>query len=75
MRNRRDVWHYAEGLHSFVSCDDARNYVDWLFENQDPTIKRESNEWYEQVIPYNDDTKSLIGTADDCAEYYKWWEK
>lgn len=75
VRNRGDVWHYAEGLHSFVSCDGARNYVDWLFENQDPTSKRESNEWYEQVIPYNDDTKSLIGTSDDCAEYYKWWEE
>lgn len=27
------------------------------------------------AIPYNDETKHLIGTADDCPEYYKWWEK
>ena len=26
-------------------------------------------------IPYNDDTKHLIGTTNDCPEYYKWWEK
>lgn len=26
-------------------------------------------------IPYNDDTKHLIGTNNDCPEYYKWWEK
>lgn len=25
-------------------------------------------------IPYNDDTKHLLGTADDCDEYYKSWE-
>lgn len=28
-----------------------------------------------QCIPYNDDTKDLIGTTNDCPEYYKWWEK
>lgn len=26
-------------------------------------------------IPYNDDTKHLLGTTDDCPEYYKWWEE
>ena len=30
------------------------------------------NNW---VIPYNDETKHLVNTTDDCAEYYKWWEK
>ena len=25
-------------------------------------------------IPYNDETKHLLGTTDDCPEYYKWWE-
>ncbi len=24
-------------------------------------------------IPYNDETKHLLGTTDDCPEYYKWW--
>lgn len=27
------------------------------------------------VIPYNDDTKHLVGTTYDCPEYYKWWEE
>lgn len=27
-----------------------------------------------QCIPYNDDTKHLLGTANDCDEYYKNWE-
>ena len=25
-------------------------------------------------IPYNDETKHLRGTTDDCPEYYKWWK-
>ena len=30
--------------------------------------------WY-QAIPYNEETKHLLGTTDDCPEYYKWWEE
>ena len=29
---------------------------------------------YEICIPYNEETKNLIGTTDDCPEFYKWWE-
>ena len=32
-----------------------------------------TNIW-RRCIPYNDDTKHLIGSTDDCPEYYKWWE-
>ena len=28
-----------------------------------------------EIIPYNDETKHLIGTTDDCPEFYKWWEE
>lgn len=28
-----------------------------------------------QCIPYNEETKHLLGTRDDCPEYYKWWEE
>ena len=28
-----------------------------------------------QCIPYNEETKHLIGTKEDCPEYYKWWEE
>ena len=30
---------------------------------------------HKMCIPYNDDTKHLIGTNNDCPEYYKWWKK
>lgn len=26
------------------------------------------------AIPYNDETKHLLGTTNDCPEYYKWWK-
>ena len=28
-----------------------------------------------ECVPYNEETKHLIGTNDDCPEYYKWWEE
>ena len=28
-----------------------------------------------QCIPYNENTKHLLGTTNDCPEYYKWWEE
>ena len=29
---------------------------------------------YTYCIPYNDDTKHLVGTRDEAPEYYKYWE-
>ena len=28
-----------------------------------------------QCIPYNEKTKHLVDTKEDCPEYYKWWEE
>ena len=30
---------------------------------------------WKYVIPYNDETKHLLGTREDCPKYYKWWEE
>ena len=30
---------------------------------------------WEQCIPYNEETKHLVGTNNDCPEYYKWCEE
>lgn len=30
---------------------------------------------WEQVIPYNDDTKHLVGTTEEAPEYYRYWEE
>ena len=29
---------------------------------------------YNRCIPYNDDTKHLVGTTDEAPEYYRYWE-
>lgn len=34
-----------------------------------------SGEYFKVCIPYNEETKHLVGTKDDCPEYYKWWEE
>ena len=30
---------------------------------------------YKYCIPYNDDTKHLVGTRDEAPEYYRYWEE
>ena len=30
---------------------------------------------WQQCVPYNEETKNLIGTKEDCPEYYKWWNE
>ena len=32
------------------------------------------NSFYEYCIPYNDETKHLVGTTDEAPEYYRYWE-
>lgn len=31
--------------------------------------------YWKQCISYNDETKHLVGTKEDCPEFYKWWEE
>ena len=30
---------------------------------------------YKQCVPYNDETKHLVGTTDEAPEFYKYWEE
>lgn len=50
---------------------DLFSYYD---ENQSYPYVFVSRPW-SHCIPYNDETKHLVGTIDDCPEYYKWWEE
>ena len=34
-----------------------------------------SGGYFKVCIPYNEETKNLVGTTDDCPEFYKWWEE
>lgn len=31
-------------------------------------------DWFTQCIPYDEDTKYLVGTTDKAPEYYRYWE-
>ena len=31
-------------------------------------------DFYKRCIPYNDDTKHLVGTKEEAPEYYRYWE-
>ena len=48
-----------------------------IFDSIYPGVRKDSmrcigRNWY-QCIPYNDDTKHLVGTTDDAPEYYRYW--
>ena len=45
------------------------------FSNEERYFMCMANSAFYQCIPYNEDTKHLVGTADDCDDFYKTWEK
>ena len=53
--------HYGKIIHP----DNHNTYLEFI------TI---STGIYRHCIPYNDDTKHLVGTTDEAPEYYKYWE-
>lgn len=61
-RNFNDqIWH--ADIFSHVETDEDGSYYN--------TIKHDN---YIMLIPYNDDTKHLIGTSLEAPEYYRYWE-
>ena len=51
-------------------------YVDFFsdFNNQGEFVCIGGCHWV-MGIPYNEETKHLVGTTKYCPEYYKWWEE
>lgn len=61
-RNFNDqIWH--ADIFSHVEIDEDDSYYNVIKDDD-----------YLMVIPYNDDTKHLIGTTDKAPEYYRYWE-
>ena len=60
------------------SCVNINPWKCGLFShvNDDATLYKYScaGDSYEVCIPYNDDTKHLVGTKDEAPEYYRYWE-
>ena len=61
-----------------MSCVNNNRWKCGLFSHvkDDATLYKYScaGDSYEVCIPYNDDTKHLIGTKDKAPEYYRYWE-
>ena len=58
----------------------ARDYQDelWsieLFSHKTGNIVRGLCHNWCYAIPFNENTKHLIDTREDCPDYYKWWEE
>ena len=61
-RNFNDqIWH--ADIFSHVETDEDGSYYNVI-----------KNDNYLMVIPYNDKTKHLVGTAEEAPEYYRYWE-
>lgn len=55
-------------------CDEWRGAL-WGYLREKRYMKYDTSRGvYRQCIPYNDDTKHLLGKTDDCDEYFKTWE-
>ena len=55
------IWH--ADIFSHVETDEDGSYY---------TVIKDNN--YLMVIPYNEDTKHLVGTKEEAPEYYRYWE-
>lgn len=58
------------------------NVVDWKIQLFSRIIEDEEfypyvgiNESYTYCIPYNEDTKHLVGTSEEAPEFYRYWDK
>ena len=55
----------------YWSCDlFSYNYIDFNGENKSDCI----GDNYSYCIPYNDETRHLIGTRDEAPDFYRYWE-
>ena len=56
----------------YWSCDlFAYNYIDFNGDNKSVCIGDD----YSYCIPYNDETKHLVGTTEEAPDFYRYWEE
>ena len=57
-----------------IWCCEWFSFIDSFIEENIILIKG-CGAYYRNCIPYNDDTKHLVGTTDEAPEFYKHWEE
>ena len=50
-------------------CCELFSFIDYI-----ANIVKCCGTYYDYCIPYNNDTKHLVGTCDEAPEYYRYWE-
>lgn len=60
------TWHVAMFSHLITLYNDVTNVNHLVSATIYPTTKF--------CVPYNDETKHLVGTRDEAPEYYRYWE-
>ena len=55
-------------ISEYWECEFFSHYMDDIY----PYVGITSS--YKYCIPYNDETKHLVGTTDEAPEFYKYWE-
>ena len=63
-------------VRDFLSDNWMADFFEKIEENNDAyyNVTCVISHWV-QCIPYNEDTKHLLGTKEDCPEYYRWWKE
>ena len=61
-----------------LACYDDQFY--WCCElfsfiEDDTSCTKCCGDYYKYCIPYNDETKHLVGTTDEAPEFYRYWEE
>lgn len=50
-------------------------YCEWFsFIQKDTNLIKCCGAYYKYCVPYNEDTKHLVGTTDEAPEFYRYWE-
>ena len=50
-------------------------YCEWFsFIQKDTNLIKCCEAYYKYCVPYNEDTKHLVGTTDEAPEFYRYWE-
>lgn len=53
---------------------DERWSIDFFSHKTGNVVRALYSNWM-YAVPFNEETKHLVGTTDDCPEFYKWWEE
>lgn len=56
-------------LHQGIWCCELFSFIE-----ESTNLIKCCGAYYTRCVPYNDDTKHLIGTTNEAPEYYRYWE-